>query len=314
MSCAARAGTGRKSKRKEVMPRLGMAIGLFASTVLVLYVEAAGQARGARSLARPVQSSLEAAAARMDAHLTELDLEYEGFLADPWLGLGKSHFGAAQLAAMQLVKEGVVDPHAVNRFHNSLDEFVRALDSLDGYRPNTSGQAAALREVKKPSLKAAKDLAADLRKLKAEANAVPGLREVALVELKSGSSAEEAVLYTNLVIDKIDVIIYSRGLGQITWDGRRRTHEEFGVHLHALRVAINGMVDESGARVPQLDPSGQTKLRDQLAPVKRALDEVDKMARIFRKNFSHAEDRIQMAQAELANLRKNILRPKDLQE
>lgn len=256
--------------------------------------------------------ALDRSAQDIDARLTRLASEYRAFLDDPYLSVAARYFGAMQSAANALTTAAKPVPAEVNRLHVNLDEFVRALEQLeDGWKPNTTGLAEALRGKKPPSAKTGKALGARLEELRKLANSRAGFEEVGRVRLFDSSSAIEAVEYGRRVLDRVEHVLYSRGLGQITGQGRTETNEVIGDALRDLRACVEELVDEHGERRVVKDEDG-TPLRDPLAHVTRALDATRKKADIARNQLSHVRRRVEIVQEELKRLAENVAKPTSL--
>mgnify|MGYP000896396864 CR=1 FL=1 len=265
-------------------------------------------------LAQADPVALVRTAHEIDVRLTQLANEYRAFLDDPYLCIAVRYFGEAQSAATALVADGHAVPVEVNRLHVNLDEFARAMSQLEaGWTPNTAGLAKALKGKPQPSIKTGNELREKLAAVKKLANRQPDFEEVALVRLFDSSSATEAVMYGHRVLDAIDHVLYSRGLGQITDGGRAETTKALGPALKELRESLEQLVDANGGHVTPKDEKG-TPLGDPLGRVRQALDAAEKKADIARNQLSHVRERVEVAQAGLKRLRENVLRVKVLRE
>lgn len=188
------------------------------------------------------ESELEKVAGEIQADMAQIAKEQSAFLEDPWLMVGATYFASAQLAARELVLNGKPNPPGVNDFHNALDEFLRAVDALQ-----PEGGWGAVKGTKKPSGAATKKVRSAVVQVKAKANKVEGLRDLAHLVLGEATTPGQVAFYGEEVIRKIEGVLYGRGLRQITGAGRADTDKVIGSSFRELRAALSKLaVDESG--------------------------------------------------------------------
>jgi hypothetical protein len=251
---------------------------------------------------------LESVASELQEGLARIGKEHAAFFDDRWLKIGGTHFGLAQQAAKTLVVSGQPNAASINEFHNRLDEFLRAIDSLAAFTPGTTGWGD-VKGLKKPTLVVTKQVHAAVAKVKAAANQIPEFQEVALITFSDATTTEQAVDYGTRVCDKINVLLYSRGLEQITGIGGRETTDVIGAALGDLRTVIAKLGDDAESDGDAADKK-DAGLAKRVAAVKKCIGKLRDDSTILAKAVSWAKKRIELMEEDLSRLEKNLDRLK----
>ncbi len=247
----------------------------------------------------------------IDESLTKLNTNFRALFGDSLFRIGVHYFSEAQSAATKLLHDGRPVPAEVSRLHNNIDELIRGLSDLEKSARATLPAQASGRQ--SPAPKLAKPLRECLASLKDVANEQEGLKDIGRVKLKDSTSAADAVEYGGLLLDRMQMVLYNRGVEQITDAEKRETDTRLGPPLSALRSCISGMIDSSGARVVQVDEKGERRA-DQLFLVRQALSDADKSLDLFKTAFPKLRERIALVQSDLGVLRENFVKPRALHE
>ncbi len=253
-------------------------------------------------------TELAAIAAELQTDMASIAETHTAFLDDPWLRVGGSHFGLAQQAAKSLVADGAPKATAINEFHNRLDEFLRAIDSLPEWEPGTGGWDD-VKGTKKPSAAATKKVHQAIVRIKEKANKVPEFQEVALVTFGDATTPEQVAEYGERILEKIDVLLFNRGLGQITGEGRSQTKEILGPSLEQMRDALSELAEPDGSdnsEAAKATPEAASK-RDHLT---QSITAVRNNGELLSRALPWAKARIELMYEDLDRLEKNLGRLK----
>jgi hypothetical protein len=302
-----------KTRAPRAIGGLGRAVLIGAATLALCAgseATAAPLALRASSLMlgdRKGAGDLESVASELQEELAKISKQYSAFFEDRWLKIGGTHFGFAQQAAKTLITGGQPNSESINAFHNQIDEFLRATDRLPTFIPGTTGWGD-VKGTKKPSGAVTKQVHAAAAKVKATANQTPAFQEVALITFSDATTTEQAIDYGTRVCDKINVLLYSRDLEQITGIGGRQTDEIIGKALGDLREAITKLA-ESDADGDAADKK-DSAFAKRVASAKKCIATVRDDSTILAKAVPWAKKRIELMEEDLSRLEKNLDRLK----
>lgn len=227
---------------------------------------------------------------------------YQPFFDDPWLRFGKASFGLAQKDAKLMVVDGKIDSARVYDFHNQLDEFTRAIGYFPSWVPGTTGWGD-LRGQQQPQKKDVKKVVDDIAKVRARANGVEGFKEVSLVVLRDDVTPAEAAEYGQFVVQRVEFLLYARGLCSITGGGRQQTDEQVGPSLKKMRDALSQLGTES----EETDPAKKSaELAAKIAAVKTAVEEFEADTTVLCKILDVVRPRVEIATKDLDRMLKNL--------
>lgn len=290
------------SEREDAAPHSCLIGMLYEGQVAKTPVAGPSTPRSSRNgdAAKKVRHSALVVAASIVERLATATEEHEAVLQHEQFRVALPYFGACQSAARRMVGDEEAVPIEVDHFHNNLDEVLRALDAVP----------SAITAI---PVRAAKALRKELGAVKAQANGVVELQDVSLATLSAATSAQDAVALAQRVFRRVDVVLYGRGLTQITGVAREFTNKELRPALQELKACIEAMVNSEGERVLQVDSKGRP-LDRQLARVEAAFEQVEVGADVLC-NVHAVEplrERVGMVLTDLEKLRKNLAKPKAL--
>ena len=267
----------------------------------------------------PVDSGAERAVAEINADLLKISENFGPLFDDPWMKYATRAYGGAEQHAKSLVWNGQPVFRKAVEFHNELDEFIRALESMPSWNSGTIGQNAELAGKPKPDERQIKRLLNAVMAVKKKANETPGLEDLASRAFTKDTPAAYAVEYGILTTERIRGVLWRRGLGPITGDGSARTHEVMVPALDRLVAALNALVGPDGERVVQVDDNGRP-LGDQLKPAKQCIEEAQNAVATLKKILPWADakyggpSRIEVSREDLKRLAANLVKPSALRE
>lgn len=184
-------------------------------------------------------------------------------------------------ATNMLDTEGVLSQQNVDKFHNHADETLRCLAQLIAQDIDERWFGAIDPKVeqqvrKKMSVNQQKAIAADMTKellrLKKMANDVPGLEEVRLASVRTMDGRQFQAHLVRVLV-KIDVVLYSHGLG-VVYNNAGPAKAELCNSLNAIRSTTDRLVDLEG----EVDPKQLKALGSHL---QRGIENADILSQKF---------------------------------